>query len=333
MITRNWFGPSCAVALRAGCAPSPVHAGFSADLATDLAPLVPHCLERLQPAPSYRSPRTHYDTVVFAGGGNRCFWQAGFWSVAAPALNFSPARVSAVSAGSAIACALFSGTFDDGFAHYKKALAANGSNFRLRNLLREHPVFPHGDMYRATILASANNESLLRLHQGPDIRILVACPPEWASPAMAWVLGAIAGGIEGCSRESVHSSAGSRVGFRPWFISVRECATPDSLADLIIASSCIPPLTPQASRNGIPLFDGGVVSNVPTEGFAEATDATLVLLTRRFAVLPSVARRTYVQPSQPIPVAAWDYTNGAAVQSTFDLGRRDGEAFCKEIGN
>jgi predicted acylesterase/phospholipase RssA len=286
---------------------------------------------RLTRSPAAEKP-AYYENVVFAGGGNRCFWQAGFWSVAAPALRLEPARVSAVSAGSAIACALFSGSFDEGFVHYKKALAANASNFHLRNLLRDQPIFPHGDIYRTTILAGINERTLLRLHRGPEISVLVACPPRWASPGVAVLLGMIAGGIDEWSKEQVHASIGPRIGFAPWFISVRECATPAALADLIIASSCVPPLTPQARRNGISLLDGGGVSNVPTEGLADEKGATLVLLTRQFRALPSIPGRTYVQPSQPIPAAAWDYTDETAVQSTFDLGRRDGERFCKAIG-
>jgi predicted acylesterase/phospholipase RssA len=76
------------------------------------------------------------------------------------------------------------------------------------------------------------------------------------------------------------------------------------------------------------LFDGGLVSNVPTEGVRARGSRTLVLLTQHYSSLPSIAGRTYVQPSQPIPVGAWDYTNEAALRATFDLGRRDGEAFC-----
>jgi hypothetical protein len=186
-------------------------------------------------------------------------------------------------------------------------------------------------MYRAAILASIDEPGLLRLQQGPEISVLVACPPDWASPRIALLLGMIAGGVDEWGKECVHSNFGSRIGFKPMFISVRECATPDSLADLIIASSCIPPLTPQAVRNGICLLDGGVVSNVPIEDLAEGRHNTLVLLTRRFAALPAIPGRTYVQPSQPIPAAAWDYTDAAAVQSTFDLGRRDGERFCSSL--
>ncbi len=51
------------------------------------------------------TPNGPYDAVVFAGGGCRCFWQAGFWTEAAPALELAPRQVAGVSAGSAFACA------------------------------------------------------------------------------------------------------------------------------------------------------------------------------------------------------------------------------------
>lgn len=273
----------------------------------------------------------HFENLVFAGGGNRCFWQAGFWSVAAAALNLEPRGVVAVSAGSAIACALFSGTFDQGFRGFKQAIAGNKRNLYLHNLLRKKPVFPHGPMYRCAILDSIDDHALARLHQGPEIRVLISCPPSWASRRVAMLLGAISFGVDTWGKGAVHTSMGRRIGFKPLYIAVRECATPAILADLIIASSCVPPLTPQARRNGIDLFDGGLVNNVPADAVHHHGGETLVLLTRQFAKLPLVPGRTYVQPSQPIPVGAWDYTNDAAVQSTFDLGRRDGERFCSHI--
>lgn len=270
----------------------------------------------------------HFENVVFSGGGNRCFWQAGFWSVAAATLKLEPTGVAAVSAGSAIACALFAGTFDACFAGYKQAVAENERNLYLRNLLGSQPICPHGHMYRDAILGSIDEQALSRLHQGPEISVLISCPPPWACASVALLLGMVAFGIKACDRDAVHSSMGQRIGFRPLYVSVFECATPAALADLIIASSCVPPLTPQARRNGIALFDGSLVSNVPIDGFAQKKGETLVLLTRQFTKLPSVPGRTYVQPSQPIPVGAWDYTDGAAVQCAFDLGRRDGETFC-----
>lgn len=44
-----------------------------------------------------------FDTVVFCGGGNRCFWQAGFWEVVVAETGCMPKRVLAVSAGAYVA--------------------------------------------------------------------------------------------------------------------------------------------------------------------------------------------------------------------------------------
>ena len=281
------------------------------------------------PATGLAGADAQFDSVVFAGGGNRCFWQAGFWTVAAPCLGLKPACIAAVSAGSAIACALFSGTFEQGFAHYLRAIAGNERNFYPRNLWRRRPAFPHGDMYRDAILRSIDWHALQRLHQGPEILILVSCPPRWANRPLAMLMGAVVVAADAWDSDSVHCTAGLRLGFKPLYLSIRECGTPEALADLIIASSCVPPLTPQAMRNGMALFDGGLVSNVPTECTAGAGARTLVLLTRKFPSLPEVPGRTYVQPSRPIPVGAWDYTNRSTLQATFDLGQRDGEAFAR----
>ena len=98
-----------------------------------------------------------------------------------------------------------------------------------------------------------------------------------------------------------------------------------------MASSCTPPFTPQIRRNGLPLLDGGLIDNVPTDGVPEAEGETLILLTRQFRELPVIPGRTYVQPSQPIPTSALDYTNHHALQATFDLGHRDGEKFCSML--
>ena len=41
--------------------------------------------------------------AVFAGGGCRCLWQAGFWHVVSPELNLKPDIFAGVSAGAAMA--------------------------------------------------------------------------------------------------------------------------------------------------------------------------------------------------------------------------------------
>ena len=119
--------------------------------------------------------------------------------------------------------------------------------------------------------------------------------------------------------------------FRPEVVSVRACATPAALADLILASSCSPPMTSLLTWNGRHVLDGGVVDNVPVCALDDAPGETLVLLTRRYPALPAVPGRTYIQPSETIPVSAWDYTSPDGLQFAYDLGRRDGEAFVASL--
>ena len=270
----------------------------------------------------------HFEQVIFCGGGNRCFWQAGFWSALAPALHRPPSGVVAVSAGAAMACALFAGTFPGGFEAHKRAVSGNPHNLHVRNLLKKaKPLFPHGAMYRAAILASIDAAALSRLHAGPELRIVVAHPPPWAGGRLAVLLGAVSLSVDAWNSDALDAPAARRLGFKPVYVPVRECSTPDELADLILASSCVPPLTPRAQRSGIAVLDGGLVANVPTDLSRRQGGRTLVLLSRRFGKLPAMADHTFVQPSAPIPAGTWDYTNDARLQAAFELGCKDGTAY------
>lgn len=269
----------------------------------------------------------YFENIVFCGGGNRCFWQAGFWSALAPTLHRQPTGVVAVSAGAAMACALFSSTFAGGFEAHKRAVSGNPSNLNVGNLLKAKPLFPHGTMYRDAILASIDDGALSRLHAGPEINIVVSRPPPWARGRLALLLGAVSLGMDAWQGDNPDAPAARRMGFRPVYVPVRECKTPDALADLILASSCVPPLIPLALRSGMPALDGGLVANVPTDLSRKQGGRTLVLLTRRFARLPTVPGHTFVQPSAPISVGTWDYTNHRTLQAAFDLGQSDGVAY------
>lgn len=269
----------------------------------------------------------HFDNLVFSGGGNRCFWQAGFWSALAPYLQGPPTSVSAVSAGAAIACVLFSGTFESGFEDHKRAVQRNPYNLYVRNLLKAKPLFPHGAMYRSAILGSINAVALARLHQGPDITIVVSCPPRWASTRLAMLLGAVSAGVDALHGHSLNAATALNLGFRPLHVSVRDCQTPEELADVIVASSCVPPLTPLMQHAGVALLDGGLVGTVPLATAQAMPGQTLVLLTRQFNQLPELPGVTYVQPSRPVPVGTWDYTDNDALQAAFDLGQSDGAEF------
>lgn len=280
--------------------------------------------------PQVQSPDPTFDQVVFAGGGNRCFWQAGFWHSVAPELALKPKRLASVSAGSAISCALFSGQFDSVLALSKEVMARNAKNRYWKNLFTEQPVHPHAMLYRQIILQSITAASLEQLKRGPDNRILLAKIPKWLGPKSATLVGISTYQLEKQLRHPVHPRSGRLLGFQSEFVPVRECQNPNALADLIISSSCTPPFTPLMYRHGQAVLDGGMVDNVPIHGIDTKAGPTLVLLTRPYKRLPQRNGVTYVQPSRPVAIHAWDYTSPDLLQHTYDQGRRDGLAFLQK---
>jgi hypothetical protein len=86
--------------------------------------------------------------------------------------------------------------------------------------------------------------------------------------------------------------------------------------------------------DGLPCLDGGLVDNVPIGSVADVPGHTLVLTTRRHKFLAPVFARDgllYVQPSEKVAASSWDYTSPAKYEETYDLGRRDGDAFLKSF--
>ncbi len=278
--------------------------------------------------------KSPFSSVVFAGGGSRCLWQVGFWSVVAPGLKLKPETVTGVSAGASMACLIFAGTAESTLEFFKALTAANKKNCYPSNLFNGEPVFPHYRMYRAGILHGIDRKGLARIKKGPDIRIMISRIPKWLGPRSATFVGTGIYLVERCIRKSVHPVGGTRFGYAPEVFSVRDCATPEELADLIIASSCTPPFTPIQTWNGRPSLDGGFVDNVPVRALPEKPGRTLVLLSRPYpeSSIPQIEGRVYVQPSQKTPITKWDYTSPRGLQGAYDLGRKDGESFLRSYG-
>jgi predicted acylesterase/phospholipase RssA len=272
--------------------------------------------------------------VVFAGGGCRCFWQAGFWSEAAPALGLSPRVAAATSAGAAFACAIFAGAVESVVEDFSRRVAANPRNVYPWNALRGAAVFPHEGIYRATLLANLGGERLERIRRGPELRVVLARPAAGVGARLAFGLALFAFLVERRAHlHRVHAVWGRRLGFRTEVVVANACRSPEELADLVLHASCTPPVTSYYRRLGRPVLDGGLVDHIPVDAVAGEGPA-LVLLTRRYpeSALPRVPGRTYVQPSADLPVQRWDYTSPERVRATFELGRRDGAAFARARG-
>ena len=285
---------------------------------------------------------TGFEQVVFAGGGNRCWWQAGFWDVVAPSIALRPRVIAGVSAGAATACMLYASDSRWTMDYYRDALRHNRRNAYWGNLFRRandpadpHAarVFPHAAIYRKALTDILGGPRFERLKaDAPEIRIAFARLPRGLGPHAALAVGVVAYNLEKYWRRSLHPTFGRRVGFALEVARLQDCRDLDDLVSLITASSCTPPFTPIEHRGGRPTLDGGMVDNVPVDAVA-AGPATLVLLTRRYPGRTEIFEhrgRVYVQPSTKVPVSAWDYTNPAAMQATYDQGRRDGDRFARD---
>jgi predicted patatin/cPLA2 family phospholipase len=277
-----------------------------------------------------------FDQVVFAGGGNRCWWQAGLWDVVQPELNIRPRIISGISAGAATACMLYTNNAAWVMDYYARALRNNTKNVYWSNLLRGQSVFPHYRIYRQALL-DIFAERFATLQSAPEIRIGVSHLPRWLGARSAVAAGLIAYNIEKYVRKTLHPTLGQSLGFHPEFVTAQECASVEDLADLILQSSSTPPFTPVLRRNGRPVLDGGMVDNVPVAALDAAPGRTLVMVTRlyprpqTFVVAHGGQQRIYVQPSRKVPIASWDYTSPSQMQHAYALGRADGEQFLVRV--
>jgi predicted acylesterase/phospholipase RssA len=277
-----------------------------------------------------------FDQVVFAGGGNRCWWQAGFWDVIRPELDLKPRLIAGISAGAATACMLYTNESPRVMAYYAHVLRDNTRNAYWGNLLRGQSVFPHYRIYRQALL-DIFADRFAELRHAPEIRIGVSHLPRWLGARSAVAAGLIAYNIEKYVRKTLHPTLGQTLGFHPEFVKAQDCATVEDLADLILQSSSTPPFTPILRRHGRPVLDGGMVDNVPVAALDASPGLVLVMVTRlypreRMFVVPHGAqRRLYVQPSRKVPISSWDYTSPSQMQHAYDLGRADADDFLERL--
>lgn len=277
-----------------------------------------------------------FDQIVFAGGGHRCWWQAGFWDVVAPRVDLRPKRIAGVSAGAATACLVYATDRRDALAYYREALRSNPRNVYPGNLFRRgRHVFPHAAIYRAALRRLLGGAAFERLRaDAPEIRVCYSRLPGWLGPRSAVLVGLGGYTIEKHLLRPLHPRVGRALGFRREIATVQSCVDADDLVSLIVASSCTPPFTPIELRGGRPTLDGGLVDNVPVDAVDANGGSTLVLTTRRYRGRPDVFRhagRCYVQPSVKLPVRSWDYTAPWLYEATYELGLRDGEAFLRQL--
>lgn len=276
-----------------------------------------------------------FDAIVFAGGGNRCYWQGGFYEAAAERLGLAPKLVVGASAGAFAACYSLLGA-----GRRVRELVIGGcgdhlKNFDLAAWRRGEPLCPVGAMYRELLVNIIDEAALAQLNAATDLRLAIARLPRWVSPVTGAALGIAAYQLEKKLLHPVHPHFGRKLGYRSEFVRVRELAKAEPLQSALMASAGVPPFMPVTLVAGHPAFDGGLVDNVPVEPLdeVEATGGrSLVLLTRVYKQIPSIAGRTYAQPSEKVGVGQFDITNPDGIRSAYELGLKDGDAFARKMG-
>ncbi len=271
-----------------------------------------------------------YDAIAFAGGGNRCYWQGGFFEAASERLDLTAPLMTGVSAGS---FALSYCLLGIGPRVRERVIGACGPHLRnmdFRGWRAGKPLYPVGEMYLDLLRNVFDEAALKRLQSLADIQIGVARLPRGLPPVLGAALGIGAYQIEKKLFHPVHPTFGRRLGIAQEFVGVRSLRHASDLHDLILASGGVPPFMPVTKIGDRPAFDGGLADNVPVaplEPVERAGGRTLVLLTRRYKRIPEIQGRTYVQPSEPIPVGQFDITNAEGFRKAYELGLKDGKAF------
>ena len=275
-----------------------------------------------------------FDAVAFAGGGNRCYWQGGFWEAAAPLLDLRPSLVAGVSAGAWSACYSLLGLGRTVNEMVAQGCSQGRRNFEWRAWRSEGSPWPVSLMYRSLIEAIIDEARLERLKQGPEILIGLARKPRRLPLALAIPLGIATYQIEKKWRSPVHPRGGRVLGFVPEFVRLQDLASPAEVSAALMASASVPPFMPVGRIGGMAAFDGGLVDNVPAEPLIpieEQGGRTLVILSRLYRAFPQVKGRTYIQPSRPVPIGQFDITNPDGIRKAYEMGLKDGEAFARRM--
>lgn len=275
-----------------------------------------------------------FDAIGFAGGGNRCYWQSGFFEAFTRSHPQKPSYYVAVSAG-AYHCAM-------NLAGVGDRVRGAAFSFAERNIpdldwaaLRQgRSPLVVGGLFRQFLAQQFGPSELGALKAAPPILIQLACPPRWMPGGLAALGSITAYQIEKRLTGGAHSKAGRYLGLKPAWVSTHDLTTPTDLVDALMATSSVPPFMPVGRIGARSHLDGGLVDNPPTLKLHETESAggrTLLLTTRYGRLPPPSPNRIVVGPSEDIPVNKFTVGNAAGLRHAYQLGLKDGEAFAQRL--
>ncbi len=276
-------------------------------------------------------------TLALAGGGNRCWWQAGALSrLMREGWQLPPVLVG-TSAGAAIAASCLTTGPEVALEACKELYARTAKIFNWRGMWKGRLEFAHQTVYPSWLNAFVNSRTFESLRSSvTSLQVAITRPAPYLGLSTSVALGTLAYLIDKKVWHSVHPRLPKLFGLQQEFIDITKSAGAAEALEVLAAAAAPPPIMHAQRISNRWAFDGGYTDNapIPDQSFAQR-EKTLVMLTRYYNSKPSVftiEERTYWQPSRPVPVSTWDCTDKATVTEAFELGLRDAEmalAMCK----
>lgn len=274
-------------------------------------------------------------TLIFAGGGNRCWWQAGVIKSLLDGGWKLPRLLVGTSAGAAIAAISLANKFDAALESCLSLYAGTPSIVDGNGWSRLRLQFAHRRVYPQWVSAFVNSTSFDVLHDSSTrVRVVFARPASFLGVMGSVTLGTLAYIADKYLLKSLHPRLPAMLGLKLEYQDIHQCQTVEEAQYLLYASASAPPFMHAKVIGGKAAFDGGYVDSVPVlEQDAAEQPGTLVLLTRVYEKLPALFRykgRTYWQASHRIPVSTWDCTSRTDVLGAFNFGMRDAQRMLAE---
>lgn len=269
------------------------------------------------------------DTLVFAGGGNRCWWQAGALGFLTERGMRLPAQLVGTSAGAAVAASFLVQGTEKARQACLRLYAGNPRIFDWSALTAFKLKFAHQHIYPAWVDAFLNAATFTTLRDAsPRLTVALTRPARWLGIGGSVAAGTLAYLVDKYLWNSIHPRLPAWLGLRQDFMVLNDCPDIDTAQSLLIAAASAPPIMSARPVGGAHAIDGGYTDNAPIPAQSDAERSkTLVMLTRHYPKLPPLFTwqgRTYWQPSQRIPVSTWDCTPKTTVNAAYDLGTQDG---------
>ena len=272
----------------------------------------------------------NFHTIAFTGGGNRCWWQAGFVSALQRMDWEMPQSVIACSAGAGIAAALITETTLEALRACKALYSDNLNivHWAHRPYLSQ-PRFAQDIIYPKWLQEFLGPTEFLKLRTS-NFKVSVAKLENQRRKHWAMLTAALRYLMNHDDVKWPETQPKPRkvAGLTADFLDLSDCENLPQALRCLEATAAAAPFVSGREYKGEIYFDGGYLCPSPSflNTHSKEPLGCLTLLTRHRSDRPLTFQylgSTYVQPSRPIPVATWGCTSATDIDTAFRLGQED----------